>query len=72
MANVPLAGRRITKVTERKTREDWALFWQDIALQYENVKRITWVMDNLNTHMPGTPYTGRLPARAGQGCVGSV
>lgn len=64
MANEPLAGRRITKVTERKTRKDWALFLHDIALQYEDAKRITLVMDNLNTHTPGSLYAAFLPEQA--------
>lgn len=64
MANEPLAGRRITKVTERKTRKDWALFLQDIALQYEDAKRITLVMDNLNTHTPGSLYEAFPPEQA--------
>lgn len=34
MANEPLAGRRMTKVTERKTKVDWAHFVHDIAQQY--------------------------------------
>jgi hypothetical protein len=34
MASEPLAGRRITKVTERKTKLNWAHFTSDIAQQY--------------------------------------
>jgi hypothetical protein len=56
MACEPLAGRRITKVTERKTKVDWAHFLQDIANQYPQAKRITLVMDNLNTHTPAALY----------------
>ena len=50
MASEPLAGRRLTKVTERRTKADWALFVQDIAASYPEAARITLVMDNLNAH----------------------
>ncbi len=43
----PLAGKRMTKVTERKI--DWAQFLADIAGRYQNATTITLVMDNLNT-----------------------
>ena len=49
----PLAGRRMTKVTARRTKTDWALFLNDIAERYPGAKRSTLVMDNLNTHRPG-------------------
>ena len=32
MSNEPLAGKRLVKVTERKTKQDWALFLEDISL----------------------------------------
>ena len=31
LACEPLAGKRIVKITERKTSKDWAMFLQDIA-----------------------------------------
>ena len=52
LAFEPLAGKRIVEVTERKTKKDWAHFMEDIADQYETAKKITIVMDNLNTHEP--------------------
>jgi hypothetical protein len=64
MANEPLAGRRMTQVTERKTRIDWAHFIDDIAKQYPAAKRITLVMDNLNTHTPASLYEAFTPERA--------
>jgi hypothetical protein len=64
MANEPLAGRRITKVTERRTKIDWAYFIDDIAKQYPAAKRITLVMDNLNTHTPASLYEAFTPERA--------
>ena len=64
MATEPLAGRRLTKVTERRTKIDWAKFLDDISARYENATRITLVMDNLNTHRPGALYEAFPPARA--------
>jgi hypothetical protein len=64
MANEPLAGRRMTKVTERKTKIDWAHFINDIAQQYPAAERITLVMDNLNTHTPASLYEAFPPAQA--------
>ena len=40
----------MVKVTERKTKKDWACFIEEIAEQYEGAEKITLVMDNLNTH----------------------
>ena len=56
MASEPLAGRRLTKVTERRTKRDWAVFLQDIATSYLDAERITLVMYNLNTHTAGSLY----------------
>lgn len=64
MASEPLAGRRLTKVTERRTKLDWAVFLQDIAQSYPDAQRITLVMDNLNTHTPASLYEAFTPAQA--------
>ena len=64
IATEPLAGRRQTKVTERRTKTDWACFLGDIAAQYPGATRITLVMDNLNTHRPGALYETFEPAEA--------
>jgi len=64
MASEPLAGTRITKVTEYKTKVDWARFLQDIAERYQDAERITLVMDNLNTHSPGALYQAFSPDQA--------
>ncbi len=47
MATEPLAGKRMTKVIERKI--DWAQFLADIAGRYQDATTITLVMDNRNT-----------------------
>jgi len=64
MASEPLAGKRIVKVTERKTKQDWALFVADIARCYPEAEKITLVMDNLNTHKPGSLYETFPPQTA--------
>jgi len=52
-----LAGKRHVKVTERKTRKDWAVFIKEIAdNHYPDAEKITLVMDNLNTHKPASLY----------------
>ena len=64
MACEPLAGKRIVKITERKTKNDWAYFLEDIAARYHGAKKITLVMDNLNTHTPGALYETFNPDKA--------
>jgi len=64
MACEPLAGKRIVSVTETKTRRDWACFIEEIALYYQHAEKITLVMDNLNTHGPGSLYEAFPPERA--------
>ena len=64
MASEPLAGKRIVKIKERKTKNDWALFLEEIADQYQEAERITLVMDNLNTHTPGAFYETFCPDKA--------
>ena len=56
MSVEPLAGKRFVKVTERKTKKDWALFLEEIAQKYTDAEKITLVMDNLETHKPGSLY----------------
>ena len=64
MATEPLAGKRLTKVTERKTKIDWAHFVHDIAAHYSQATKITLIMDNLSTHRPGALYEAYPPAQA--------
>ena len=64
MANEPLVGIRMVEVTERKTKVDWALFVEKIASRYENAEKIILVMDNLNTHVPGSLYQAFAPEKA--------
>jgi len=64
MANEPLAGARLAKVTARKTKSDWAQFIRELAAQYPKAQKITLVMDNLNTHKPGSLYETFSPPEA--------
>ena len=64
MANEPLAGIRMVKITERNTKQDWAEFVKDIADSYPDAKKITLVMDNLNTHKPSSLYETFYPEKA--------
>ena len=64
LACEPLAGKRMVKITERRTKQDWAYFLEEIADQYEEAEKITLVMDNLNTHVPGSLYETFQPMKA--------
>ena len=47
----PLTGRCEVQVTERRTRADWAEAMRDLSDRlYPTARRITVVLDNLNTH----------------------
>jgi DDE superfamily endonuclease len=64
MACEPLSGKRLVSITKRKTKRDWACFIERIADQYKAAEKITLVMDNLNTHVPGSFYEMFLPEKA--------
>ena len=61
----PLAGRRRVKVTERRTKVDFAQVIREIVEEdYPDVETIVLVMDNLNTHKPASLYEAFEPAEA--------
>jgi len=65
MAFEPLAGQRYTKVTEQRTKADWAHFIQELVDQhYPHVEKIRLVMDNLNTHTKASLYEAFDPPEA--------
>ena len=64
MAHEPLTGNGISRVIERRTKTDWARFLSWIAKRYCKAKKITLVMDNLNTHRPGALYETYPPDQA--------
>ena len=47
MANEPLAGKRVTKVTEQKTKSDLGTVIRELTSRYEKADKITLVLDNL-------------------------
>lgn len=65
MANEPLAGKRYVKVTEQKTKKDWAAFVKEIADDhYPSAEKIRLVMDNLATHKAAALYDAFSPEEA--------
>ena len=57
MLFAPLEGWRRVKVTERRTRVDWArVVKQLVDVDYADKERIVLVMDNLNTHHAASLY----------------
>lgn len=64
MANEPLAGTRLVKITRTKKKRDWAEFVKDISDSYQDVEKIILVMDNYNTHKPGSLYEAFEPEEA--------
>jgi hypothetical protein len=66
MAFEPLQGLRFTKVTEQRTKTDWAYYIREIVdnEQYKDAEKIIFVMDNLNTHHKSSLYETFEPFEA--------
>ena len=61
----PLSGKRRVKVTERRTKKDWAECVREMVDEmYPEAERIVLVMDNLNTHTPASLYDTFPPNEA--------
>ena len=61
----PLKARRHVKVTERRTRKDFAECIRDLVdVHYPEAEKIVLVLDNLNTHTPGSLYEAFEPVEA--------
>ena len=61
----PLVGKRYLKVTEHRTKEDFAQFIRDLVdVYYPSAEKIILVMDNLNTHTPAALYEAFPAAEA--------
>lgn len=61
----PLRGWRRVRVTEQRTRVDWAFALQALLHEeYQDVERVVLVMDNLNTHSPSSFYEAFAPNEA--------
>jgi hypothetical protein len=65
LVSEPLRGRRETRLSDRRTRIDWAHCIQELAdVHYPDAERIVLVMDQLNTHSPASLYEAFPPAEA--------
>jgi transposase len=65
MACEPLKGKRYVKVTERRTKRDWAEFIRELVDQrYPSAAKVVLVMDNLNTHVLAALYQAYEPEEA--------
>lgn len=61
----PLAGKRHVKVTDRRTKKDWALCIRQLVDEiYPHADSIVLVMDNLNTHKKASLYETFEPVEA--------
>jgi hypothetical protein len=61
----PLGGKRQVKITERRTRIDWAHFIKEMLEErYPDATKVVLVMDNLNTHNTASLYTAFSPGEA--------
>ena len=57
----PLAGKRVAKVYEHRTKKEYTQFMQQLSQRYAQAKKILVVQDNLNTHQTASFYD-HLPA----------
>ncbi len=61
----PLAGRRAVRVTERRTKRDFAETIRELVdVHFPTAERIVLVMDNLNTHTAAALYDTFPPSEA--------
>jgi hypothetical protein len=61
----PLRGWRHLKVTQRRTRQDWAWAMKELVdVYYPDAECITVVLDNLNTHTGASLYETFEPTEA--------
>jgi hypothetical protein len=61
----PLRGWRQVRVSEQRTRVDWAHCIKTLVdVHYPQVEQIVLVMDQLNTHSPASLYEAFPPAEA--------
>ncbi len=64
MLSAPLEGWRHVKVTDRRTKQDWAQLIKELVDEHFPDKKIILVMDNLNTHKLGSLYATFKPEEA--------
>jgi hypothetical protein len=60
-----LGGKRDVRITEQRTRIDWANFIKNLLdVHYPEAKKIVLVMDNLNIHNTASLYAAFPPEEA--------
>jgi hypothetical protein len=65
LVTAPLEGWRQVRVSEQRTRIDWAHCIQELVdVHYPAAEQIVLVMDQLNTHSPASLYEAFPPAEA--------
>lgn len=65
IASEPLKGAVASRVTETRTRKDWAEFIKYLLeKRYPDAKKVVLVMDNLNTHGIASLYATYSPEEA--------
>ncbi len=65
LVTAPLQGWRQVRVSEQRTRIDWAHCIKDLVdVHCPAAERIVLVMDQLNTHSPASLYEAFPPAEA--------
>lgn len=63
----PLAGWRHVKVTDQRTKQDFAWCMKDLVeVHFPQAEKIRVVLDNLNTHSPAAFYEAFPPEQARQ------
>jgi len=61
----PLKARRHVKLTDRRTRKDWAECIRDLVdVHHPKAEKVVLVEDNLNTHSVGSLYEAFPPEEA--------
>ena len=66
IANEPLMGKRLVKITNTKKKKDWAQFIKEVSEHYSSAEKILLVLDNYNTHNASSFYETFLPSEARQ------
>jgi DDE superfamily endonuclease len=56
MAIEPKTGQRLARVYGRRTKQEYAPFLRELAMQYPQAEKIRLVQDNLNTHNLSSLY----------------
>jgi hypothetical protein len=65
MIFAPLEGWRHIKVTDRRTKSDWAECIKEVVdVHFPHAEKIVLVEDNLNTHKPASLYEAFTPEEA--------